>query len=103
NWSMNDLVERLRDPKKEGACWCCQEAADRIDFLDASFRALGREKRDADAEIERLSSQNECLRVAHEGTASLTSNLTGGVACRQALQGCIMRSKAALVLGRRTQ
>ncbi len=59
---MNDLVKRLRDPKKEGACWCCQEAADRIDFLDASFRALGREKRDADAEIERLSSENEAMR-----------------------------------------
>ena len=31
---MSDLVERLRDPKKEGACWCCQEAADEIERLE---------------------------------------------------------------------
>ena len=42
---MNDLVERLRDPKKEGACWCCQEAAD---------------------EIERLSSEGKIMREAFE-------------------------------------
>ena len=31
----SDLIDRLRDPKTEGACWCCQAAADEIEHLTA--------------------------------------------------------------------
>ena len=71
---MSDLVERLRDPKKEGACWCCQEAADEIERLQrrlaevASYENCAQRK-----EIERLFIEGESkddkidvLRVALE-------------------------------------
>ena len=32
---MNDLLERLRDPKTEGNCWHCFSAADEIERLSS--------------------------------------------------------------------
>lgn len=47
---MSDLIERLRDPKTEGACWCCQEAADALEQKNAEIK---RRKKDVRTQYNR--------------------------------------------------
>ena len=72
---MSDLVERLRDPKKEGACWCCQEAADEIERAHQSEREGWRYADELEQERKRLSAEVKSTNAAFEESDTACADL----------------------------
>ena len=72
---MNDLVERLRDPKKEGACWCCREAADEIERAHQSEREGWRYADELEQERKRLSAEVKSTNAVFEESDTACADL----------------------------